>query len=58
MSWQEVAVLLLIEGIMDLSMYLNILQEELYTTIDNYGLDVSTVIFQQDNDLKHSSTLL
>ena len=34
--------------------YLQILKDELLNTIQYHGLDPSNIIFQQDNDLKHT----
>lgn len=39
-------------------MYCNILQEELLGTSFDQGFDMSTLIFQQDNDTKHISHML
>jgi transposase len=44
-----------IEGKMDASLYEEILQDELLGTADYYEMDREDLIFQQDNDPKHTS---
>lgn len=44
-----------IEGGLDADLYCKILEEELIQTIDYYGMQKKEVIFQQDNDPKHTS---
>lgn len=44
-----------IDGRMDSKLYTSILGDELTQTIKYFGLDKSKVIFQQDNDPKHTS---
>lgn len=44
-----------IDGHMDADTYTHILNTELLQTVDYYGLDVDSFIFQQDNDPKHTS---
>jgi hypothetical protein len=44
-----------IGDIMDSDLYVQILQEELMDTIRYYNLNIDEVIFQQDNDPKHTS---
>ena len=43
-----------LEGTMVKETYKSVLQDELARTIDYYGLDPQRVIFQHDNDLKHT----
>ena len=38
---------------MDSDLYLTILKEELQQSLEFYGLDLSDIIFQQDNDPKY-----
>jgi hypothetical protein len=40
---------------MDSDLYIQILQEELMDTISYYNFDIDEIIFQQDNDPKHTS---
>ena len=42
---------------MDKELYTQILEEELQQTLDHYGLTPAEVIFQQDNDPKHTSKM-
>ena len=43
-----------IDGRMDGDLYLTILKEELQQSLEFYDLDPSDIIFQQDNDPKHT----
>jgi hypothetical protein len=44
-----------IDGRMDAERYTNILQANFLRTVEDYGLDKANLIFQQDNDPKHTS---
>lgn len=44
-----------IDGKMDADLYVEILDDELLQSLAYYGKDVDDVIFQQDNDPKHTS---
>jgi hypothetical protein len=44
-----------IDGRMDAELYTRILGDEFIRTLDYYGLDKRRIIFQQDNDSKHTS---
>jgi transposase len=46
-----------IDDIMDADLYVQILKSELMDTIKYYELDQDEIIFQQDNDPKHTSKL-
>ena len=54
MTWQGVGFATKMDGRMDGDLYLQILKDELHQTLDYYGLHPSDVIFQQDNDPKHT----
>ena len=54
MSWEGVGYAAEIDGRMDGDLYLQILKNELQNYMRFYGLNPSDVIFQQDNDLKHT----
>jgi DDE superfamily endonuclease/Transposase len=47
-----------IDGTMTKDVYLEILQDELQQTIEYYGLNSDRVIFQHDNDPKHTALLV
>lgn len=44
-----------IDGGLDSELYRRILSEDFFGTLDWYGLDVENVIFQHDNDPKHTA---
>jgi len=46
-----------IDGNMDAAIYKDILDDYLLQTIDFYKLDTNSIIFQQDNDPKHTSCI-
>ena len=53
MTWEGIGFCCKIDGRMDKELYTQIL-EELQQTLDHYGLNPAEVIFQQDNDPKHT----
>ncbi len=58
MSWVGVGNLYRIDGIMNSQVYLDILDSQLLGTIERQDLDEAQVIFQHDNDPKHTSGLV
>ena len=54
MTWQVVGYASNIDGRMDGDLYLQILKDELLEILQFYGLNPPDIIFQQDNDLKHT----
>ena len=44
-----------IDGRMDSDLCLQILKDELLSSLEHYGLNPPDIIFQQDNDPKHTS---
>ena len=54
MTWQGVGYATKIDGRMDGDLYLQILKDELLNSLQFYGLDPPDIIFQQDNDPKHT----
>jgi transposase len=55
MTWEGVGFACKIDGNMDGQLYKEILEDELLQTLEYYGLEVGDIIFQQDNDPKHTS---
>ena len=55
MTWEEVGDAAKIDGRMDSDLYLQILKDDLLNTLNYHSLNSSYIIFQQDNDLKHTS---
>ena len=55
MTAEGVGYLCKIDNGLDAELYCNILRDDLVSTIDYYHLDRRHVIFQQDNDPKHTS---
>ena len=54
MTWEGVGYAAKIDGRMDGDLYLQILKDEFQNSMRFYGLNPSDVIFQQDNDPKHT----
>ena len=54
MTWQEIGYAIKIDGRIDGDLYLQILKDKLLETLQFYGLDPPDIIFQQDNDPKHT----
>jgi DDE superfamily endonuclease len=46
-----------IDGSMDAQLYTEILDDEFLKTLGDYELDVGEIVFQQDNDPKHTSRI-
>ena len=44
-----------IDGTMDADLYTSILDDEFLNTLEYYGMEKDEIIFQQDNDPKHTS---
>ena len=57
MTPQGVGYMCKIDGRMDAELYTTILQDDFLKTVEFYGLDRENLIFQQDNDPKHTSKL-
>ena len=57
MLWEGPGFCCKIDGNMDKELYTQILEEELQQSLDYYSLEVADVIFQQDNDPKHTSKM-
>ncbi len=55
MTWDGIGYATKIDGKMDAELYTEILGDELMKTLEFYGYDLEDVIFQQDNDPKHTS---
>ena len=55
MTANGVGYLTKIDNGLDSDLYVKILEEELEETIDWYGLDRRSIIFQHDNDPKHTA---
>jgi transposase len=57
MAAQGVGYACRIDGRMDSALYCNILDDEFMQTLEYYGLDRENIVFQQDNDPKHTSSI-
>ena len=55
MMWDGVGYACRIEGKMDAELYTQIIEDELVNSLEYYGLKVDDIIFQQDNNPKHTS---
>jgi transposase len=56
-TWEGTGFMCKIIGNLNAELYVGILRDELMQTIDYYELDPHQIIFQQDNDSKHTSKL-
>ena len=57
MGWNGVGQLTEVEGRMDAKQYVSILEDHMLPSLENSGIPEEEVIFQQDNDPKHTSKL-
>lgn len=55
MGWEGVGDMIYVEGRMDADQYVGILDDGLLSSVEKFGMDVEDIIFQQDNDPKHTS---
>ena len=55
MTYQGVGFACRIDGGMDAELYTNILNDELQQTVQYFGMQLENIIFQHDNDPKHTS---
>jgi hypothetical protein len=55
MGWNGVGILAEVEGWMDAEQYVSILENNLLPSMENSGIPEESIIFQEDNDPKHSS---
>lgn len=55
MGWEGVGYSCKIDGRMDADLYVSILEDELQASLDHWGKTSDEVVFQQDNDPKHTS---
>lgn len=55
MSWERMDRLAEIERRMDAQQYVDILKDNLLSTMEESDISVEDLIFQQDNDPKHTS---
>ena len=57
-TWQGVGYAAKIDGRMDGDLYLLTLKDDLLNTLEYYGLNPPNIIFQQDNDPKHTCRIV
>jgi transposase len=57
MGWHGVGILCEVEGRMNTEQYVSILEECLLKSMEESGIDEEDIIFQSDNDPKHTSKL-
>lgn len=54
---EGIGYLIKIEGHLNADLYCQILHDELMKSLEYHNLDINEIIFQQDNDLKHTSNM-
>ena len=57
-TYEGVGWLFKIDGTLEKELYLKILKDELMQTLTHYSLDEAKIIFQQDNDPKHTAKIV
>lgn len=57
-AWDSIGYLFRINDKLNGILYRQILSEDLLQTIEYYGWDISNIVFQQDNDKKHTSAVV
>ena len=57
MLWEGIGYATRIQGRTDAELYCSILEDELHQSLDFYDKTPANIIFQQDNDSKHTSKL-
>ena len=55
MTWEGVGMACKIDGRMDTNLYLQIMEDELQATLEYFDKTPDDIVFQQDNDPKHTS---
>ena len=55
MLWDGPGYATRIDGRMDADLYVSILEDELQNSLGYWGKTLEEVVFQHDNDLKHTS---
>jgi len=55
MGWNGVGQLAEVEGRMDADQNVSILEDYLLPSMENFGISTQELIFEQDNDPKHTS---
>ncbi|EIE80726.1 hypothetical protein RO3G_05431 [Rhizopus delemar RA 99-880] len=58
LTWEGVGWIVDVGHRMNSEGYLEVLKDDLLKTMESYGLDSSKVVFQQDNDPKHTSKIV
>lgn len=57
MLWKGTGLVVRIDGNMNKELYTKILEEDLVRTLEQYKLKLSNILFQYDNNLKHTSKM-
>ncbi|KAG1042785.1 hypothetical protein G6F43_011814 [Rhizopus delemar] len=58
LTWEGVECIIDVGHRMNSEGYLEVLKDDLFKTMESYGLDPLKIVFQQDNDPKHTSKIV
>ena len=57
-TWEGPGYIVKIDDVLDKDLYLTILKDDLKQTVEEYGINPSRMVFQHDNDPKHTAKII
>lgn len=57
-TWEGPGYIVKIDDVLDKDLYLSILQDDLKQTVEEYGINPAKMVFQHDNDPKHTAKII